>query len=270
MSRLRLSAFIFATISARTASVQADLGIASEFLSSVILDAGAPVHAMAAGELDLLASGHEIVFLRVDGDVVLVKRAADAWVTTQLLEGDLTYPIPVIRMRTTLNVADVRPDVPGLEIVSYTPNNIHVFFHDSSGNWSVESVDESLPLMFGFGWGARPGEIVPSYPGLEILLIWEGAGDVSGGALYGRTPAGWERVTEMEIYGGEVAMDTVMGDVNPDNPGNEIILTTEMGPTYEVIRPANVNATPWPRTTLWDDFDNSGWVMCVADVDPAT
>ncbi len=33
--------------------------------------------------------------------------------------------------------------------------------------------------------------------------------------------------------------------------------------------PSDPQQTPWPRTTIWNDFENAAWVVRIADVDPA-
>jgi hypothetical protein len=63
-------------------------------------------------------------------------------------------------------------------------------------------------------------------------------------------------------------MDSAIGDSNPDLAGNEIIVVTEMGPAYEVSPPVGGGPGPWPRRTIWNDNENAGWVVKIADVDP--
>ena len=65
-------------------------------------------------------------------------------------------------------------------------------------------------------------------------------------------------------------MDAAIGDTNPGSVGNEIIVVTEMGPAYEILPPPAGGVGPWPKRTIWDDFDNAGWVVKVAEVDPAS
>ena len=62
-------------------------------------------------------------------------------------------------------------------------------------------------------------------------------------------------------------MDSAVGDFNWEKSGPEIVIVTEMGPTYELIEPSNSDAAEWTKATIWDDEENAGWVSQVADID---
>jgi hypothetical protein len=63
-------------------------------------------------------------------------------------------------------------------------------------------------------------------------------------------------------------MDSAAGDFNPDHPGPETVIPTEMGPAYEITTPEPNTPGLWPKQTIWDDDPNAGWVVQIADVDP--
>jgi hypothetical protein len=119
--------------------------------------------------------------------------------------------------------------------------------------------------LFGTSWGAEVGDCDRAHAGEEVFSIFEGVFDFSSGVVYGETTNGtWK---QNDVYYAEVGMDAAIGDFNPDVAGDEIILVTEMGPAYEIMPPAGGGPGPWPKRTIWNDFDNAGWVVKIADVD---
>ena len=99
-----------------------------------------------------------------------------------------------------------------------------------------------------------------------MFSIRETVFDFSQGSVHEQQNGAW---SENPVYYGEVGMDAAIGDTNPDLPGNEIIVVTEMGPTYEIAPPPAGGPGPWPMRTLWDDYENAGWVVKIGQVDPA-
>jgi len=145
---------------------------------------------------------------------------------------------------------------------------VTVVFHDPNAGWSHEVLVNNKG-MTGNGWTARVGDYDPYRPGDEIFYIYESLMDSSIGTLFSEVAGTWE---SRGIYGWDtwmaVGMDSAAGDFNWEHTGPEIVIATEMGPTYEIVAPGDVNSGDWPIRTVWNDLVNAGWVTKIADVDP--
>ena len=173
--------------------------------------------------------------------------------------------IPGMYMQPTIAIGDVHAAFPGNEIVSSAAQQLTVLLRDPVSGWRREMIFDARELI-GQAWGARVGDADPDRPGEEIVYIYEGVTDHSFGTLFSEIGGLW--MPEL-IYEGEVGMDSVIGEVNPAHPGAEVVVVTEMGPTYELLRPSQP-AGQWPKNTLWNVFDDAAWAVEIADVDPAT
>lgn len=235
---------------------------AFDFAAREVYRAAAPVILLASGEIDPAQPGAEVVVVLQNGTIVqLAPRASGPWAAT-------TLPItsePAIHFgtRQTLQIGDVHAGFAGNEIVLETAETLGVLVRTGPGAWQRQIVHDGT-ILFGIVWGARIGDVDASRPGAEVIYVIEGAGDVSSALYAAEAEGNW---APFEIHGAEVAMDTAIGEFESANPGHEIVLTTEMGPTYAVF-PRPGEPGPWPRLTLWDDFDNAGWVVRVADILP--
>ncbi len=232
------------------------------FVASSVYQAEGAVYAMDAGEFDLSHAGVEVACLTQSGSVVQLSPNYLVWEAAVRAEG--TYPIVEMTMRPTIDIGDVRSDMPGGEIVVFSrpPSIVRVVFHDPNAGWSEEVVDDKSDFT-GDGWGARAGDYDPYRPGDEILFIYEAIFDFSIGTLFREANGAWE---EEVIYGdpaAEVGMDSAVGDFDWEHSGPEIVIGTEMGPTYAIAG----NEGGWAKRMIWDDEENAAWVIEVADLD---
>ncbi|MHC4165551.1 MAG: hypothetical protein ACYSWQ_01185 [Planctomycetota bacterium] len=243
----------------------------SAFIASRVYQSADTVYALAGGEFDLDHAGMEIACLTSDGLMSKMLQLSPNFLTWEVAvrhEG----PTPVLDMKTrpTIGVGDVHSGYPGNEVVMFTrhPSVITAVLQDPNGAWSHEILVNNIGWI-GDGWGARVGDYDPYRPGDEIFFIYESPMDFSSGMLFRETAGVWE---QEYIYGadepGEVGMDSVAGDFNWDHTGPEMLIVTEMGPTYELMADQDPNQDDWPRRTVWDEHDDAGWVVKVADVDP--
>jgi hypothetical protein len=243
----------------------------STFIASKVLQSTAPIYGLAGGEFDLAHDGMEIACLTSDGSMSSVLQLSPnflSWEVSVRYQGQT--PVSGMKTRPTIGIGDVHSGYPGNEIVMFTrfPSIVTLVLRDPNGAWLHEVLDD-MTGWTGSGWGARVGDYDPFRPGDEIFYIYESPLDFSTGKIFSEIGGVWE---EADIYGfdglAEVGMDSAAGDFNWDHSGPEMVIATEMGPTYELVALQDANNSDWPRRTLWDDADNAGWVIKIADVDP--
>ncbi len=223
--------------------------------------APAPIYALATADLVPAHPGPEVALLTVSGEVIVVTPGPGLWTgETAVAPGDTTWGMSD---RPTVAAGDLDPQSPGAEIAALSHQRLNVATRDGNGAWSVVTIFDSEGLV-GDAWGARVGDYRPSRPGDEILMIYEGVMDVGNGVLYELDGNEWQ---DTAVYAGEVGMDSAAGEFDAAHAGAEFVITTEMGPTYEILEPAGSPGGTWPRQTLWNDFDNAGWVCRIGDVD---
>jgi len=220
-----------------------------EFVATQIYK-GEKVYGLAWGEFDPLHSGAEVACLTESGSVLQLSPGSSGWEITLRHEG--LSPIVSMSHRPTISIGNVNAGHPGNEIVICAGSLVMTVFpsevlFDSTG-------------MVGHSWGARAGDYDPGRPGDEIFHIYEGVMDQSTGTIFSESSGFW---VENLIYNEEVGMDSAAGDFNPDNPGPEIVVVTEMDVTYEII-PSDL----WPKRAIWTSYDNAAWVVKIADIDP--
>jgi len=243
----------------------------SAFVASRVYQSAGPIYGLAGGEFDLAHDGMEIACLTSDGLMSSMLQLSPnflSWEVSVRYQGQT--PVSEMKTRPTIGIGDVHSGYPGNEVVMFTrsPSIVTLLFRDPNGAWLHEVLDDKTEWT-GDGWGARVGDYDPFRPGDEIFYIYESPMDFSTGTLFREIAGVWE---QEYIYGideiGEVGMDSAAGDFNWDHSGPEMVIATEMGPTYELIAAQDANEVDWPRRAIWRDADNAGWVTKIADVDP--
>ena len=223
--------------------------------------AEAPIFLLAVGEIDASHAGPEVLAVDADGVILQLTHGARSWNVAPL--NVTVEPGQIMNVRPTINIGDVHPGFPGNEIVIETFNTVNVLVQSSPGQWQKQIVLDG-DEFFGSVWGVRIGDIDPALPGDELFYIIESFFDFSAGWVASLVNGEWE---SRVVFNAEVGMDAAIGDTAPGTPGNEIVVGTEMGPVYEITsQPANTE--DWPRTTLWNDFDNAPWTLRIADILP--
>ena len=224
------------------------------------------IAAIAHGEFDPIHPGNELACLLADGSVVELALGDSGWMARTIFVYTGNPPIPWEdpRSRVTLNIGDVLPERAGKEVVLSFYRHIVAVYPTPSNGWTNQIVADFTEI-FGTSWGAEVGDCDPAHAGDEVFSIHEGVFDFSFGTVYGETNGTWQQNL---VYSAEVGMDAAIGNSNPDLAGDEIIVVTEMGPAYEISPPAGGGSGHWPIRTIWNDFDNAGWVARIGDVDP--
>jgi len=228
-----------------------------------------PVHAhgdsvfgLIWGDFDPDHPGSECAYLAQDGSIVECRPDGLPWSPTLIYQGD--DPILLMDQRPTLSWGDVQASHDGSEIVVFAFGQLNVVHRTAAGGWSHVRLFDTAGMV-GSGWGARVGDYHPLYDGVEILMIFEGVLDSSVATIFAEVAGAWR---DTAIYLGEVGMDSGAGEFNPDHEGPEIVITTEMGPTYEITAPDSLERDYWPNRMIWLDYEHAGWVIEIGDVDP--
>lgn len=246
------------------------LVVRSEIYPVRIHSATQAVAAVAIGDFNPLHAEKEIAFLMANGDVIELIPDGLGWTATTIFKNPGAAPESWDNpaSRATLEIGDVLSANPGNELVisiqQLSQRQVIAVYHAPLIGWTNQVIADFSELI-GVSWGARIGEMDATHPAAEVFCIYEGVFDFSNGFVFSEKPGGWETNT---VYGAEVGMDAAIGNSNPDAEGNEIIVVTEMGPTYEITPPPGGGPGPWPKRVIWDDFANAGWVVKIADVDP--
>lgn len=222
------------------------------------------VAVITCGDFDPLHSGDELACLMANGSVVELALTASGWITNTIFQYKGGFPWNGPSTRVSLNVGDVLPQYAGQEIVLSYQDYVVAIYRAPPGDWTNRIVADFSGLI-GTSWGAEVGDCDRGHAGEEVFSIFEGILDFSSGAVYGETNGIWQ---QNYVYYAEVGMDAAIGDSNPDLAGNEIVVVTEMGPAYEIMPPAAGGPGPWPKRTIWDDYENAGFVVKIADLDP--
>jgi hypothetical protein len=241
---------------------------ATEIYPVRIFSSTQAVAAVVAGEFDPIHPGNELACLMANGNVIELALGPSGWTASPIYvyKGNELPPWEDPRSRVTLNIGDVLSEHPGPEIVFSFYQQIVAVYYQPPNGWTNQVVADFSDFI-GTSWGAEVGNCDRSHPGDEVFSIYEGVFDFSSGTVFGKTNGGWQQNL---AYYAEVGMDAAIGDSNPDFPGDEIIVVTEMGPAYEITPPAGGGPGPWPNRTIWNDEPNAGWVVKIGDVDPAS
>ena len=247
-----------------------NLAAGTEVYPARIFSATQAVAAVTSGDFDSVHPGNEIACLMANGDVMELALGASGWTGTTIFRNPGATPgfweNPA--NRATVEIGDVISGNPGNEIVISIQQEIYrqvlAVYHAPSVGWTNQIIADFTGLV-GTSWGARIGDCDPARAGEEIFCIFENLFDNSQGFVYRESGGVWESNV---VFVAEVGMDSAIGDSNPDFAGDEIIVVTEMGPAYEITPPAGGGPGLWPRRTIWNDNENAGWVVRIADVDP--
>ncbi|MBC8423949.1 hypothetical protein H8E07_07475 [bacterium] len=233
---------------------------ATSFTAETVATGYGVVHALDTGELVPGHDGCEVVVLDPAGSVHLVVPGEGVWPSIVLLAGE--DPCAGAFSRPTVEVGELIAAAAGEEVAVLSERHLNVIRRVGSSDWFVERIFDAGGYV-GNAWGARVGDYRPSRPGEEIFMIYEGVMDFSFGTVFHHDGSDWR---DFEVYSAEVGMDSAAGEFDAAHGGAEFVVTTEMGPTYQ-LHEAGDPPPPWPRTEVWNDFDNAGWVCAVADVD---
>lgn len=241
------------------------------FQVSFIHEARQSVYGLAVGDFDPRHKGQEIAALTADSGVLELYYKDGNWREEVISTGDLKIQDP--SQRPTIDVGNVDPRFPGSEIVlssSFSIADLNQVFYAQKSGWGRERLIDQEPPIDN-PWGARVGDVDPGRPGEEVFYIVEGGAldFCNAWALHRTEEAGWKGYGEDSVvFHGEVGMDSAIGDIDPAWPGNEVVIATEMGPTYQLFPPQEPHQGVWKRRLLWDDEKNAGWVVKIADIDP--
>lgn len=223
---------------------------------------GVPIHGLDTGDLLPERPGLEVAVLDASGAVFLLTPDAAPWTAELIVDDD--DPSPGMPLRPTVAVGELMAEWPGEEVAVLSRLRLNVARSPLGGPWFHTTIHSSEGLM-GHAWGARAGDYLPSRPGEELFMIYEGVLDFSHGRVCYRTDGAWALDI---VYHAEVGMDSGAGEFDPAHEGAEAVVTTEMGPTYQI---AETGAPPydiWPSYMVWLDYEHAGWACLVADVDP--
>ena len=231
------------------------------FVAEVVYTGANPIFSLDCGELNLDHIGPEIAVLTNDGYVRIITPGITPWPGVVVIaDTDTAWGAT---SRATVAVGDLDPSVAGDEIASMSSQHLNVATRVWGDFWEKLMIFDSSPYM-GSAWGARVGDYMPSHSGDEVFLIFEGVLDTSTGIVYYSSNGYWYND---DVYQGAVGMDSAAGEFDPFNPGPEVIITTEMGPTHVIWEEPVLPDNLWLGYVLWSDMDNAGWVCELADVD---
>jgi hypothetical protein len=238
-----------------------------DMFPSPIYTATQAIAAVAYGDFDPLHPGNELACLMADHSVVELSLSPTGWVTTTIFIDHGNVPVwPDPTSRVSLKIGQVLSENPGRQLVLNRFQQIFAIYYAPGAGWTNQILAD-LSGLVGTSWDADVGACDPGQSGDQVFSLFEPVFDFSMGTVYGQRSGTWD---SNFVYFAEVGMGTAIGDSNPTHPGNEIVVATEMGPTYEIQPPAAGGPGPWPIRTLWDDFENAGWVVKIGDVDPDT
>ncbi|MEA2068323.1 MAG: hypothetical protein U9P12_03895 [Verrucomicrobiota bacterium] len=223
------------------------------------------IMAVAWGDFDEHHPGDELGCLMQDGSVMALHPHASGWTSSILFEQNPPLPAPITpKNRTSIGIGDVFPAHAGNEIVISVNRKLIAIYREDASGWTNAIVDDRS-LWVGHAWGAEVGDCDPAHIGDEIFYVYEGVFDFSSGDVFSESDGLWAADS---AYYAEVGMDAAIGNTNPDHGGNEIVVVTEMGPAYEILPPAGGGTGPWTKRTIWDEYDNAGWVVKIGDIEP--
>jgi hypothetical protein len=258
--------FVFMSILFGALGQTSYAAVEPEFVATEIHQAGTQVYGLVWGDFDPNNVGMEVACLLQYGSVLQLSPSVPTWQTALRHNGQVNALH--MKERPTISIGNVHSGYSGDEVVvcaGHAPSHVTVVFYDPAAGWSNEVLFDSTGLI-GASWGARVGDYDPWHPGDEILHIYEGMMDVGFEELYSEVAGTWEKKGIYEYQGMTyVGMDSAAGDFNPDNPGPEIVVVTEMNTTYEIIPSEDTSNSS--RRAIWGSHD-AGFVVKIADVDP--
>lgn len=233
-------------------------GPLSEFNSETVYNSESIIYGLESGDFDV-AEGIEVAVLIQTGGVLSLD--PNTWQAESI--HDSTDSINAMTDRPTVDIGNVSGDEQN-EVVVNGGRLVYVLEQMDDNEWNSTIVYD-ITGFTGQLWGAHVGDADPRIEGEEIVVINETVFDISIADLVDKPTEEWTRRT---IYQEQVGMDAAIGEFDESHEGSEIVIATEMGETYEVISPDEVIMDHWPRNLIWDNRDNSGWVVKIADVFP--
>ena len=242
---------------------------APEFIATQVHQETEQVFGMDYGDFDPLHDGKEVACLTRSGSVLQLSPILSGW-QIALRSGSLLEIIDMSR-RPTISIGDVYSRHPGNEVViegecGFSMSLIIMVYYSQNFGWTHYLIYDS-GMLVGGGWGARVGDFDPRRSGDEIFHIYEGVMDWSNGTIFSNI-SHFLHYDEELVFQEKVGMDSAAGDFNPDHPGPEIVIVDEMNETHEILPPLFPTQDLWPRRTIWTSYNNAGWVVKIADVDP--
>lgn len=234
-------------------------GAECRFAARTVFQASRAIYGLAWGDFDAGHPGHEVACLLADASVIQLSPQNLNW--TAILRHKGLTTIGGMIDRPTICIGDIHSGFAGNEIVIDGGKYLTAIY--PAGSWSHE-------ILFtvggaGAGWGSRVGDLDANYPGDEIFHSFEGVMDRGTIGLFRKSQSGWQ---EEIIYSEEVVMDCAVGEFDALHEGPELVAVTEMGPAYAIYPPTSGPTSYWPRRTLWNNMDEAGWVVKIADVEP--
>jgi hypothetical protein len=229
------------------------------FAARTVYQAPSAIYGLAWGEFDPGHAGGEVACLLEDASVVQLSPNGLTWAAVLRHRGLTT--IGGMIDRPTICIGDVHSGFADNEIVIDGGKYLTVIH--PAGGWSHEILFTVGPA--GAGWGSRVGNIDPIHAGDEILHSFEGVMDRGTIGLFSEAAGTWQ---EQIIYNEHVVMDSAVGEFDAAHAGPELVAVTEMGPAYALYPPTGTPGGYWPRRTLWDNMDEAGWVVKIADIEP--
>ncbi|MBD3268084.1 hypothetical protein GF373_15575 [bacterium] len=238
------------------------------FGAKVLYEAPGAVHGLAAGDFVPSRAGTKIACLLQPCQIALLDPVQGS------AEIVFSGNDMVTDMHAQMDVGNLAGRVYPSILVSGT-KQVSTIHHDGT-QWQSNVVYDTSDFI-GHLWSARVGDYDSRREGLEMFVIFENTMDTSLGVLLYWENQEWK---QDDVYIAEVGMDTAAGDFDLTHPGSEFAITTEMGPTYVLHAPAEGWTPPppgkdgsnqfgniaWPHAKVWDNADDAGWVVKVADV----
>jgi hypothetical protein len=269
---LRHSAVRFGCVSIIAASQVATVpgacaGQSCEYIVQTLHPAGQSVFLLGAGAFDGAGGAPTLVAVLEDGTILRLDFTSPGWTVQPLPVATEPIAFGSMGAHPDIDVRDVLPEFVGDEIVVKSDRNVNVLVQTAPGLWQTEmALDASVFLGHTWSFGVGDIDVLQSEQQDIFVATEGGALDFGQGHFAERNLKGeWNA---QEVHYAEVTMDVAIGDTNLEMLGHEIILTTEMGPTYE-ITPQPDEFGFWPHRVLWDDFDNAGWTLEIADILPS-
>ncbi len=217
-----------------------------------------PIYSLDFGELNPNHPGPEIALLTNDGHVLVITPGEIPWSGILVVDDD--DPSYGFGSRSTVSVGELNSSFVGDEIAVMSSIKLKVVSRISDSVWPCQILEDFTGYV-GSAWGARVGDYRPSVAGEEIFLINENVLDCSTGTIYHCLNDTWY---DQVVYQAEVGMDSAAGEFDSSHAGPEMVVTTEMGPTYISHE---MEEAPWSKTMIWNDMENAGWVCKIGDVD---
>jgi hypothetical protein len=201
----------------------------ADLYASPIYTGTQAVGAVTVGDFDPLHPGNELACLRADGSILELSLGVNGWTANTIFSHRSSQVWENPTSRVSLKVGRVLPNISSQQLVLSRFQQIFAVYYTPETGWTNQMIAD-LTTTLGTSWDADVGPCDPTYLGDQVFSLFEPVFDFSSGTVYGAHAGTWN---SNSVYFAEVGMGAAIGDSNPDHPGNEMIVTTEMGPTYE-------------------------------------